>query len=130
MMRVKVTGLRQVEAALFGATEAIEKKAERAVAAVVAALEGWAKVEHKYTDRTGNLTNSIRGELGEVTAAIVRGYLSAGMEYSIYLELARSGKWAFLWPVVEKHREDIRKIIVAELGVSVGVTLHKGPIKT
>ena len=35
---------------------------ERAVAAmeqVMAALEGWAKSEHRYTDRTANTTNSM-----------------------------------------------------------------------
>lgn len=89
----------------------MQQNAETAMHEVMAALEGWAKSEHAYRDRTANNTNSIKGEVAEVSAEIVRGVLSAGMEYSAFLELAKEGKWAFLWPVIERHKDDILAII-------------------
>ncbi len=97
-------------AGAFG-PQAYSRTVSRPPAEVMAALEGWAKSEHAYRDRTTNNTSSIKGEVAEVSAEIVRGVLSAGMEYSIWLELARDGKWAFLWPVIERHKDDILGII-------------------
>ena len=96
-------------------THRIQQNAETAMAEVMAALEGWAKSEHSYTDRTGNTTTSIKGEVAEVSALLVRGVLSAGMDYDVFLELARDGRWAFLWPVIERHRDDILAIIEARM---------------
>lgn len=92
---------------------------ETCIKVVVAALEGWAKAEHTYKDSaTANLTNSIKGLVGEVSPTQATGYLTATMEYAIFVELARNGKWAFLWPVIERHRADILKIIEGQLGGS------------
>ncbi|BDI27990.1 hypothetical protein CCAX7_000410 [Capsulimonas corticalis] len=103
-----------------------QKLAELAMNEVMAALEGWAKSEHAYTDRTANTTNSIRGEVAEATAEIVRGVLSAGMDYDIFLELAHDGKWAFLWPVIIRHEQDILNILRSRLGNdAVGASLSR-----
>jgi len=91
---------------------------ETCIKIVVAALEGWAKAEHGYTDRTTNLTNSIKGLVGQVSPTEATGYLTATMEYAIFVELARNGKWAFLWPVIERHRADILEIISEQLGAT------------
>lgn len=94
---------------------------ERCVVAmeqVCEALQGWAKAEHSYTDRTSNNTNSIRAFVAEATPALVRGILTAGMEYSVFLELARDGRWAFLLPVIERHEADILHIIETALSGS------------
>lgn len=109
------SGTETVQLRLAAITKQIQENAETAVAEVMAALEGWAKAEHPYTDRTGNNTASITGEVAEVSAQLVRGVLSAGMDYSVFLELAKDGKWAFLWPVIERHKDDILAIISARM---------------
>ena len=109
-------GIAAVLAAFDAYTNGLEKRVEICIQTVVGALEGWAKSEHSYTDRTSNLTNSIKGIVGEVSATGGVGYLTATMEYAVFVELARDGKWAFLWPVIEGHREDIMKIIESQLG--------------
>jgi hypothetical protein len=115
-----------VDQVLAGFEGYIKQQTERCVVAmeqVTTALEGWAKAEHSYTDRTSNTTNSIRGFVAEATPQMVRGVLSAGMEYDVFLELARGGKWAFLLPVLERHKGDIEKIIVSALGGRVSSTV-------
>lgn len=109
-------GVGEVLAAFDGFARGLEGRIELCIQTIVGALEGWAKSEHSYTDRTTNLTNSIKGLVGEVSSTGATGYLTATMEYAVFVELARDGKWAFLWPVIERHREDIMKIIEQVLG--------------
>lgn len=109
------SGVDIVQFRLAEITRQIQQNAETAMAEVMAALEGWAKSEHSYNDRTSNTTNSIKGEVAEATALIVRGVLSAGMDYDIWLELCHDGRWAFLWPTIEKHKDDILAIIEARM---------------
>lgn len=121
-----VTGDQQVLANLEKWAQERQAAAVQAMQIVMAALEGWAKSEHAYTDRTANTTNSIRGEVAEASKEIVRGVLSAGMEYDVFLELARNGRWAFLWPTIVRHEQDIIKLLKARLGEgSVGTSLSR-----
>ena len=106
-----VTGTDAVQLRLAEVAKQIQEKANTAMEEVMAALEGWAKSEHSYTDRTGNTSVSIQGQVEEASALLVRGVLSAGMDYDVYLELARDGKWAFLWPTIERHKDDIERLI-------------------
>lgn len=93
-------------------TDSLEQKALAAMEAVMTALENWAKTEHSYTDRTGNLTNSIRGFVeSAIVNGVLTGTLTATMEYAVFVELARSGKWAFLQPTIERHEADILKLL-------------------
>jgi hypothetical protein len=111
-----VSGTDQVLRNLDAYTNGLVEKATRAMTLITAALEGWAKSEHTYQDRTSNLTNSIFGSLGQVTGQIVTGYVGARMEYAWAVELARSQKWAFIWPTIENHLDDIQGILEKELG--------------
>ena len=110
-----VTGMEEAQRKLVEVALLLQERAKVAVEEVMAALEGWAKSEHLYTDRTANTTVSIKGQVAEASALLVRGVLSAGMDYDVYLELARDGKWAFLWPTIEKHKDDIRKMIESRM---------------
>lgn len=112
-----MSGADNVIANLEAVVARMQKNAETAMAEVMVALEGWAKSEHAYTDDTGNLSQSIRGEVAEASAEIVRGVLSAGMSYGIFVELAHSGKWAFLLPTITRHQDDILKIIEARMSL-------------
>jgi hypothetical protein len=130
---MSVEGVDKVLANLDKWVKERQALAELAMNEVMAALEGWAKSEHKWGNPysagykpTGALANSIRGEVTEATQAIVRGVLSASMEYAIFLEMAHNGKWAWLWPVIINHEQEILKILANRLGASsVGGSLSR-----
>jgi hypothetical protein len=101
------SGIEQVLANLDADVQRKMKLAVDAMETVCQLLQNYAKSEHTYTDRTANTTNSIRGFVAEITPDVIRGVLSAGMEYDVFLELARDGKWAFLLPTITKHQTEI-----------------------
>lgn len=114
----------------FDATiDQMQRRGVEAITAVTLALEGWAKNEHTYQNRTGDLSASIKGVPGEVVGmsldglagGIVRGYLAAGENapYAWAVELAREEKWAFLWPTIERHMDDIQALLRQHLRGSV-----------
>ncbi len=69
-------------------------------------MEGQAKQNAPWTDRTSNARNSIRGSFGWRGDHCVI-VLSGGMEYSVYLELAMSKKYAILYPTILKNAPDV-----------------------
>jgi hypothetical protein len=58
-------------------------------------IETWMKQNHKWDDRTGNLTQSLYAEAEQLVhgAGIVFGH---NMEYSVFIELANQGVWGIL----------------------------------
>lgn len=72
----------------------------------------YAKNEHKYTRRTGLTEQTTEGGIYEATAAKVVGIVSASMSYDRFLECARNGEWAFLWPALMEHKEEVLALIV------------------
>jgi len=100
-----------VKAALEAEINRLYAKAHMAMTAVAEALEGWAKTEHRYKDRSGDNSGTIKGFVDEVSADAITVLLSAGMPYSEFLETARKGKWAFLMPVITNHEADIITLI-------------------
>lgn len=71
----------------------------------------YARTEHLYTRRTGLTEQTTEGGLYEATAQKVVGVVSAGMQYDRFLELARSGQWAFLWPALMQHEGEVLHLI-------------------
>lgn len=93
---------------------------ERRMAATEAILTWWAKSEQglaataqrdaKWIDRTGNARASIMAYVEEIEASEgFRLYLKAGgpPPYSLFLELAMAGKYAVLWPTMERYTPQI-----------------------
>lgn len=81
--------------------------AERRRAAVVALaqdwageLEGRAKQDAPWTDRTGNARSGLRGET-VVSRNQVKIALAHSVEYGVYLELANDGRYAILKPTLD-----------------------------
>lgn len=70
----------------------------------------WRPAGKGYGDVTGHTTQSISGDVVEITREYVMLALSAGMDYDVFLEKARQGKWAFLWPAVTRNRDVIEGI--------------------
>lgn len=84
-------------------------------------LEGYAKSHHPWTPRTGHTDLSTRGKISAATQEYIETVISAGMDYDVYLELAREGKWAWLYPAVVANEDLIKSIITKafhEAGVS------------
>lgn len=69
-------------------------------------MEGEAKRNAPWEDRTTNARNSIQGDFGwREDQAVIR--LSGNMHYSVYLELANEKKYAILKPTIDKNAPDI-----------------------
>lgn len=69
-------------------------------------MEGDAKENAPWTDRTGNARNSIRGDFGwKDNKAVIT--LSGNVDYFVYLELAHEKKWAILKPTVDKFAPEV-----------------------
>jgi hypothetical protein len=90
-------------------SEGILKKAATVMEEIAAILEGYSKSHHPWNPRTGATDTSTRGFIAEATPQVITAVLTAGMEYDIFLELSREGKWAWLWPAVEANMELIRQ---------------------
>jgi hypothetical protein len=69
-------------------------------------MEGQAKRDAPWTDRTSNARNSIQGDFGWRGNNVIIT-LSGGMEYSAYLELAMGKKYAILYPTILKNAPDV-----------------------
>ena len=68
-----------------------------------------------WGDVTGATQQSTRGRISAETAEYVEVALSAGMDYDVFMELARQGKWAWLWPAVIANENNIKMILAANL---------------
>lgn len=82
-----------------------------------ALLEAYAKKNAPFTDRTGNLRNSISSKITKVTADSVTLLLMASMNYAIYVEKRWGGKYAYLQPAIDANIHRIGEILRKRLGV-------------
>lgn len=77
-------------------------------------VEGHAKGNKSWTDRTGNAKNSIQGSSGWRGDSVVVN-LSGNTDYFVYLELAMAKRYAILAPTMQSQSSDIisgfRKVI-------------------
>lgn len=73
-----------------------------------------------WGDVTGATNISTKGQVSEITRDFVMVALSAGTEYSVFLELARDGKWAWLFDSLVDNKDKIIQILARHLrGVTV-----------
>lgn len=68
-----------------------EEDARRALEAICRTIVNYCKANGPWTDRTGNLRNSIDFVL-DSTSGVLKATVFAGMDYAIYVEL-KSGYW-------------------------------------
>lgn len=107
-VEARLSGLDEVMANLERWYQGTLKRAAVAMEEIAALLESYAKANHEWKDDTGATTTSISGFISEATPLVITATLSAGMSYDVFLELARDGKWAWLWPAVEANLDNIR----------------------
>lgn len=110
-----IEGLAVVLNHLEAYAEGLEARALAAAGEIAAVLESYAKGHHAWKPRTGATDASTKGTV-VAGGDIVDIYLSAGMNYDVFLELAREGKWAWLWPAIEANKARILRILVKHLG--------------
>ena len=84
----------------------------------------FAKTNAVWTDRTGNARNSITSE-DLSSGDVVNFYLTIGVDYGIWLELANDGKYRILQPTLTIYEPRIMKLLE-----SVGVALTNGRMIT
>lgn len=88
--------------------------AEKVGQNAAACMEGEAKRNAGWTDRTGLARQTITGYSGWQGKKLRMG-VSGNMEYSVYLELAHEGRFAILWATVQaneqKIMDDLRKVV-------------------
>lgn len=73
-------------------------------------VETYAKQNAPWGDITGNARQSLHAEV-ELSDDIVRLYLSHGMEYGVFLELAHQGQYAIILPTLEAHYGQVMKML-------------------
>lgn len=76
-----------------------------------AVFEAYAKEHGPWEDQTGNARQSLHSFVEELAGDTVRIYLSGGVFYQIWLEIKWQGKYAIIWPTIERHLEEIRLML-------------------
>jgi hypothetical protein len=112
----EVNGIDTVVGNLEIFAESLRQRAWEAADEIGFLLESYAKGDHPWKPETGATDASTRHDVVDAGGDIIEIYLSAGMDYDVFLELARGGKWAWLWPSVEANKDNIQKILVKRLG--------------
>ena len=79
---------------------------EQVAKSAAARMEGEAKRNAPWTDRTGNARQTIRGVSGWAGKKLRCG-VTGNMEYSPYLEFTHEGQNAVLFPTLENNRAKI-----------------------
>lgn len=74
-------------------------------------MEGYAKSHAPWTDRTGHARQSLHAGVDVRDDQQVL-FLSHGVEYGIWLELARGGNHAIVGPTADAHLSRIRQTVI------------------
>lgn len=92
----------------------MESGLDKGLVKAVEMIADYARTHHKYTKRSGDTEATTEGGMYERTAEKLVAIVTAGMDYDVFLERARKGAWAFLWPAVLDKKGDVLKIIAEE----------------
>lgn len=97
---------------------AIEQYGDRVIIAVTSVagriatlMQNDARANAPWTDRTGNARGGLFGTAErDVAQKLVVIYLSHGpdIDYGVFLELARAGKYAIVLSTIEKHLPELK----------------------
>ena len=74
-------------------------------------MEDYAKSHAPWTDRTGHARQSLHGGVDTDGGQFVL-YLSHGVEYGIWLELAHGRNYAIVGPTADAHLPRIRRTVI------------------
>ena len=82
-------------------------------AAVAAEMEGSAKLNAPWTDRTGNARRTLAGFVKQTDADTLLIGIAGHMPYSPMLELYYNGRFAILVPTVDMYAPAIMNAVVS-----------------
>jgi len=69
-----------------------------------------------WTDHTSNARQTLHAWIEELSNDTVRLYLSHGMDYGVFLETKYAGRYAIIWPTIQRHLEPIRQMLQGIFG--------------
>lgn len=73
--------------------------------------EGDLKTNALWTDRTSNARNGLHTGV-EVGNDEIRLFLSHGMDYGVFLELAHGGNYAIVRPTADQYKTRLRETVI------------------
>lgn len=79
-------------------------------------VETYAKQNAPWTDRTGNARQSLHAWVEELAKDTVYLYLSHGVEYGKWLEVANAGKYSIIYPTLQAHFQAISDMLKGIFG--------------
>ncbi len=101
----------------MGMGEKISEQIERKRAATYALLDNWggqlegyAKDNAPWTDRTANARQGLHGGVEDNGDNLLL-FLSHGVEYGIWLELAHNSNYAIIGPTIDAHITRIKQTV-------------------
>ena len=77
-------------------------------------MQNDAKAQASWTDRTGNARTGLFGTSeADFAAKVVTIYLShgVGLDYTVFLELANSGKYGVIMRTMQNHYEPLMQML-------------------
>lgn len=86
----------RLKAALFLLADTSSKK-----------MEAWAKQNARWTDRTSNARQTLKGEALWESDVILLCLVKHGVDYGIWLELAHEKRYAILEEAVAAYRDEL-----------------------
>lgn len=115
MSGLQVQGVGDVQRHLEAYAEGLKSNALLAASEIAAVLKSYAIANHPWQVRTGDTNRTTQGTVIDA-GSIIDIYVSAGMDYDVFLELSRNGKWAWLWPAIQANVDRIKRILESRLG--------------
>jgi len=73
-------------------------------------MESYSKIHAPWTDRTGHARQSLHGGV-DIDKDTFILYLSHGVEYGIWLEVAHGGNYAIVRPTADVHIDRIKQSV-------------------
>lgn len=109
------TGFEEVLARLEQWENEVRSAVYRVAESIATLVQEYAKTHHPWVSRTGN-TEASTNTFVSLKQEVVEIVLVSRADYARFLELARGGRWAWLWEAISANEEAIKSLLVAQLG--------------
>jgi hypothetical protein len=107
MITLTTTGIDTVTQALHDYQLDQQNRIRLACIEIAHYLEQYAITNHLWKVRTQATNVTTKGTFDEVGEDLYAVVLSAGMDYDVFLELIKNGKYAWLWPAMVENEKVI-----------------------
>jgi hypothetical protein len=101
----------QVITNLIQVSDKIASYMETRMVLLATALQFWAETEHLWLPDRPHTEGTITAFVSEVTPLLITIRVQVDQDAGLWLELARSGRYAWLWPMFFNHQHDIARIL-------------------